>query len=136
LVIFEDCLADILTEKPQVKSSTSPWQVEYWKYLQANLSVIDLLYKMEMKIHTKENRWKVLHHYSLILMQSWNILILQNNYHMMFSSMSLANILTSLLFLLFIYLFWAYECYLTVTSICGVRFTSYKLFRKHNCQRF
>jgi hypothetical protein len=51
LVIFEDCLADILTEKPQVKSSTSPWQVEYWKYLQANLSVIDLLYKMEMKIH-------------------------------------------------------------------------------------
>jgi hypothetical protein len=26
---------------------------------------------MEMNIHTKENRWKVLHLYSLILMQSW-----------------------------------------------------------------
>jgi len=70
-VIFEDCLADILTEKPQVKSSTSPWQVECWKYLHANLSLIDLLYKMEMNIHTKENRWKVLHLYSLILTQSW-----------------------------------------------------------------
>jgi hypothetical protein len=52
-----------------------------------------------------DEKYCIVTHWSLRKAECiWNILILQNNYHMMFSSMSLANILTSLIFLfLFIY---------------------------------
>ena len=69
-VIFEDCLADILTEKPQVKSSTSHLTSRVLRIpprLHSNLSVRDLLYKMEMNYTQRkiDEKYCIVTHWSL-----------------------------------------------------------------------